>query len=538
MVCTFGYLMQPRPQSAKITQLIHPKVGTNFMSSGASKAFYQFIDMKNVLKKLTNNELLIFFLIFVFATFFYLFKIGFSDLWSDEIYTKSMLDGTLSEFYAKFKNDLHPPLYYLGLRSFTAIFGLNPITLRLFSVLGILSTILLGYFAGQRVFGKQGALCFCLMLISVPMLATYSHQARMYTWAAFSTTGVYIYSYLFIKTEKNRDLTLLFIFTVIAMYIHYYSMVAAIVANVFVFLYLLRTKSKKWPNHLFSLLFAALLFLPWLFMFITQVKKVQHAFWAPEVSLNTIIPCFTIPFTEQFWITPFSRIFTTLIYSLIVLTIIISFTKSFSEYRLALWLSLIIFLGTLLLVAIISFVSKPILYSRYVMSIVTMLVIPITIFFIGLKIQWLKMIFISIILIPGVWISFSTYYFSYGPYKQTIEYIATTYPGINKILHIAEVTAGPMLEYTGSSGLSHYWLKAEMSNVDAFTGIHQFEEPGEFLQSGEEFCLVRFHNLELNKENLDLVLLESELIKKDTVRDNKVDAGIMIQLYLLKYKGR
>jgi hypothetical protein len=42
----------------------------------------------------------------------------------------------------------------------------------------------------------------------------------------------------------------------------------------------------------------------------------------------------------------------------------------------------------------------------------------------------------------------------------------------------------------------------------------------------------------LNKENLDLVLSESELIKKDTVRDNKVKDGIiMIQLYLLKYKG-
>ena len=94
------------------------------------------------------------------------------------------------------------------------------------------------------------------------------------------------------------------------------------------------------------------------------------------------------------------------------------------------------------------------------------------------------------------------------------------------------------MEYNGSSGLSHYWLKAKMSNVDAFTEVHQFEEPGEFLQPGEKFCVVRFHNLELNIENLDRVLLESELIKKDTVKDNKVENGIMIQLYLLKYKGR
>jgi hypothetical protein len=95
-----------------------------------------------------------------------------------------------------------------------------------------------------------------------------------------------------------------------------------------------------------------------------------------------------------------------------------------------------------------------------------------------------------------------------------------------------------MVEYNGNSGLSHYWLKAKMSNVDAFPEVHQYNQPGEFLQTGEVFCAVRFHNLELNKENLDLVLSESELIKTDTVRDNKFKNGIIIQLYLLKYIGK
>jgi uncharacterized membrane protein len=494
--------------------------------------------MKNTLKKLAENKLLLFLLIFVIATFFYMFNIGFSDLWSDEIYTKSMLDGSLSDFYAKFKNDLHPPLYYLGLRLFTTLVGLNPLSLRLFSVLGVLSTLLLGYFAGQRVFGKQGALYFCLMLISVPMLAAYSHQARMYTWAAFSITGVFIYSYLFIKTGKNRDLVLLFVFTLMAMYIHYYSMVAAFVANMFVFLYLLQAKNKKSLPHLFSLLLATLLFLPWLFMFLVQVKRVQQAFWAPEVSLNGILSCFTIPFNEQFWTTNYSISLTILIFGLIVFTIIKSFTKTFSEYRLVLWLSLSVFLGTILIVTIISLVSQPILSTRYVMSIVTMLCIPPTILFIRMKATWIKLILISVILILGIRISISIFYFSYGPYKQTIEYIATTYPEIRKILHLTEVTAGPLVEYTGNSGLNHYWLKAKMSNVDAFTEVHQYNQPGEFLQPGEKFCVVRFQNMELNKENLDRVLSESELLKTDTVRDNKVDYGIMIQVYLLKYNGK
>jgi hypothetical protein len=273
-------------------------------------------------------------------------------------------------------------------------------------------------------------------------------------------------------------------------------------------------------------------------MFIVQIKKVQHAFWAPEVSFSGLFSCIAIPFTEQFWISNYSTILTILMYSLLVITIFMSFTKSFSDYRLLLWFSLSVFFGTLLVVTVISLISQPILSTRYVMAIVTMLVVAPTIFLLRMKIKWLKMILISIILLLGVRISISNFGFSYGPYKQTIEYISNTYPEIRKILHITEVTAGPLTEYSGNSGLSHYWLKAEMSNVDAFTEVHQYNQPVEFLQPGEEFCVVRFYNLELNIENLNRVLSESELIKTDTVFDNKLKNGIFMQLYLLKYKGK
>jgi len=150
----------------------------------------------------------------------------------------------------------------------------------------------------------------------------------------------------------------------------------------------------------------------------------------------------------------------------------------------------------------------------------------------------MKLGLIAVIMFLGVRVSVSTFFFSYGPYKQTIEYIATTYPEIRKVLHLTEITAGPMMEYSGKSGLTHYWLKANMSNVDAFTGIHQYDLPGEFLNPGEVFCVVRFNNSELNKENLDLALSESELIKTDTVIDNKTEFKNRILVYLLKYRGK
>lgn len=493
--------------------------------------------MKDFLKKISGNSLLHFMLIFVAATVFYLYKLGFSDMWSDEIYTKTMLGGTLPEFFARFSNDLHPPLYYFGLRLFTTIFGTDVVAMRLFSVLGVLSALLLAYFAGQRVFGKNGALYFCLILPALPMLAMYSHQARMYTWAAFSVTGVFLYALLFIRTGSKRDLLLLLIFTLVAMYIHYYSLAAAFVANLFVFAYLLFTGNKTWRLHFVAMLLAIVLFLPWLLMFFTQVKKVQHAFWAPPVSWDTLLPCFTIPFTEQFWTSGFSTTLVILMYVLLAAATILSFTKRFSPYRLAFWLSVTIFAGTLLLVSLISLFSQPILYSRYVMAIVTMLAVPPALLLIILPFRWVRWVLAAVILFLGIRVTVSGFQFSYGPYQQTIEHISANYPEIRKILHITEVTAGPLAEYNGNSGLTHYWLKAEMSNVDAFTNIRQFNRPDEFLQPGEKFCVVRFHELELNMQNLNLVLSQSELVKKDTVRDSKMQDGIYLQLYFLKFMG-
>jgi hypothetical protein len=61
-----------------------------------------------------------------------------------------------------------------------------------------------------------------------------------------------------------------------------------------------------------------------------------------------------------------------------------------------------------------------------------------------------------------------------------------------------------------------------MSNVDAFLKVHQYNQPGEFLEPGEVFCTVRFHNLELNKENLELVLSESTDLEKLILQPHQI----------------
>jgi hypothetical protein len=50
--------------------------------------------------------------------------------------------------------------------------------------------------------------------------------------------------------------------------------------------------------------------------------------------------------------------------------------------------------------------------------------------------------------------------------------------------------------------------------------------------------MVSFEELALNKENLNLVLSESDLIQVDTITDNKIRNGSKLLFYILRYKGK
>jgi uncharacterized membrane protein len=90
-----------------------------------------------------SKEDFIFLTLIVLSAVFYFNNILFSDLWSDEVYTKAMVTSSISDMFSLFRNDLHPPLYFIVLKVFTSLFGSGAISLRAFSVIGVLSTLIL-----------------------------------------------------------------------------------------------------------------------------------------------------------------------------------------------------------------------------------------------------------------------------------------------------------------------------------------------------------------------------------------------------------
>ena len=78
------------------------------------------------------------------AAALYLYHLGFSDIWADEALTKAIIRHPLRDLLRLVADDFHPPLYFLALKFFTGVLGNTDRTIRLFSVLGALSTLVLG----------------------------------------------------------------------------------------------------------------------------------------------------------------------------------------------------------------------------------------------------------------------------------------------------------------------------------------------------------------------------------------------------------
>jgi uncharacterized membrane protein len=525
-----------------------PRTGRNILST-ATWSIAELITLhlktstgKTVPRLNDQKENIAFLIILVFSALFYLFNINFSDLWIDEAFSKALIRHSFSEISGLLKNDFHPPLYFYGLKLFTGIVGISTFTTRVFSVLGVLSTLVLGYASGQRAFGRRGALYFCLLLLSLPMLSSYSHITRMYTWAAFSMTGVFLYSYLFITENKKSDLVLLVLFTLIAAYTHYYGLVAACSSNLFVLVYLLLKRNTAWRSHVFFAVIAFVLYLPWFFVLVTHIGKVQASFWVPEVGWHTILGCFINPFGQLFWLPRSSYIMIVIVYILTAIAMYRNYIACNDKYGIALSLSMFIFGFTVLGTAIISQFTQPILFPRYIVVIVTILMVPPTLFFISCNSIWLKGILLGILLSVGLYTSYGSSCFSYGPYKQSMEYLADAQPDVRNIIHGTELTTGPMLEYNENARLNHYWFQNEkttaFTNLDVFDDLHKITSLDQFLYKDEVFCLVGFDNSPLNKDNISLILSETQTLQIDTIADNKSINGPRLLLYILKYQGR
>ena len=116
-------------------------------------------------------------------------------LWLDEATSAIVAKMSLADMFTRFfPGDFHPPLYYLIIKYWTAVFGYSEVALRIPSVLFGLGTIYLTYLIAKKVFNNNVGLLSALLVSTSGLSIYYSQEARMYSLAAFLVaTLVYIF---------------------------------------------------------------------------------------------------------------------------------------------------------------------------------------------------------------------------------------------------------------------------------------------------------------------------------------------------------
>jgi len=195
-------------------------------------------------------------------------------LWSDEYITLVRSGATLGDMLAAMPVE-HTPLYFVLLHLWFAVAGSGDFALRFPSAAWGTLSIALVYALGRRVFDPRVGLVGAVLLAANPFQVWYAQDARMYTQLA--ALGLAALLALDVALDRlDRRGSILWrawpwlayaILGALALYTHYYAVIALTIAAVYAIGRLLARptdRARGWRAFLAAEVGIALLFLPWL----------------------------------------------------------------------------------------------------------------------------------------------------------------------------------------------------------------------------------------------------------------------------------
>ncbi len=215
-------------------------------------------------------------------------SLSFNDsLWLDEALSLNWTRLPWAKMMARLIVDVHPPLFYIMLRSFSFA-SLGSIALgKAFVLLGYIITVFVGVFFLQKEFSTPSFIFYTLFTASIPMMLVKTVEIRMYSWAICFVvlTGIFMY-----KVMCDSKVMRYWIgFTLMALasaYTHYFALLVMVFLYPLLLVFFLINKDrdamKKW---LIMCVCTVIGYLPWLPVAISQVTNVNGGFWIEKQSL-------------------------------------------------------------------------------------------------------------------------------------------------------------------------------------------------------------------------------------------------------------
>ncbi|MDZ4711797.1 MAG: glycosyltransferase family 39 protein [bacterium] len=321
-------------------------------------------------------------LIIILSAAIRFYNIDQKNLWFDEIYSWKISQGDVVQIVSETSGDIHPPLYYTVLKNWNKLFSDSVISMRILSVLFSLLSIFFIYRISKLFFKDDLPVIMILLMYAVsPLNIYYSQEVRMLNLNLLLCLGSVYFFYCFINKSSGMNGLLYTLFTVLAIYTHYFAFLILFTEVVVLMIFYLTKNVSKLSIKKYAGYFLVIniFYLPWYPTFFQQISKgqpwrTQQSFY--EVAMNTggyLTEIFLSPYIGYESMSAYyvSLLVPTVFLTFLIVCLIKLVRKR--DFTMTDTISLFFFIP-LLIAAIISF-NQSIVFSRYLSIIVPFLLI-------------------------------------------------------------------------------------------------------------------------------------------------------------------
>jgi mannosyltransferase len=205
-----------------------------------------------------------------------------SDLWLDEALSANIAKLPLREIPDALRQDGSPPLYYLLLHAWTAVFGTGDLAVRSLSGVISVATLPVIWFAGRRAGGTRAAWASLVVLAASPFAVRYATETRMYALIMLLTaTGYVALSGALVRPSARRVAGVAAV-TAALVYTHYWTLyLVAATGFALVVASLRGSRRTAARRSLAAVALGCLAFVPWLPIFLFQLQRTGTPWGAP-----------------------------------------------------------------------------------------------------------------------------------------------------------------------------------------------------------------------------------------------------------------
>lgn len=241
-------------------------------------------------------------------------------LWHDEGYTATLVEQPFSDIVSRTAKDVHPPFYYLLLKSWALVFDDSIFALRSFSLVMAVGALLVAWKIFRKLTTTATANWALLGMVLGSYTLRYSQEMRMYSLGALiAMTSLYsLISYTQSssgKQSKNKLWLVLYAMTIAAgLYTQYFLLFMIPAHGLWVWGQNI-AKSPSSPKRNLStylgsiprwwvgtVVAALAVFAVWIPTMISQFQAVNNGFWIGPIKIETFINTVTnVLLFQQSW---------------------------------------------------------------------------------------------------------------------------------------------------------------------------------------------------------------------------------------------